>query len=96
MQRVNKLNIEKEVREVEHRLSLLKQENARQEQQYREMKSSGSLGSSGDVVTRDMTIQIEEEISTAKNEYKVNCFLFMIYLYCNIFSAMESRIISPK
>lgn len=71
MQRVNKINIEREVREVEHRLSLLKSEYTRQEQQYRDMKSSGALGSAGDVVTRDMTVQLEEEIGTAKNDYKL-------------------------
>lgn len=71
MQRVNKQNIEREVREVEQRLSLLKAENSRQEQHYRDLKSSGSLGSAGDVVTRDMTIQLNDEINQAKNEYKL-------------------------
>lgn len=71
MQRVNKVNIEREVKEVENRLSFLKSEYTRQEQQYRDMKSSGALGSAGDVVTRDMTVQLEEEIASAKNNYKL-------------------------
>lgn len=71
MQRVNKVNIEREVKEVENRLGLLKSEYTRQEQQYREMKSSGALGSAGDIVTRDMTVQLGDEIATAKNDYKM-------------------------
>jgi hypothetical protein len=40
----------------------------------RDLKSSGRLGGAGDVVTRDMTLHIEDEIAASKNELKVIVF----------------------
>mmetsp|Transcript_13135 Transcript_13135/g.13597 ORF Transcript_13135/g.13597 Transcript_13135/m.13597 type:complete len:695 (+) Transcript_13135:27-2111(+) len=67
-QKANKKNLEKEVQEVEARLSEAKKMNARAELAFQERKSSG-VGEFEN--NKESTSAIEEKIQAARNEYKI-------------------------
>lgn len=66
-QKSNKLQLELEVKDAEHRLSTAKKANQRVEQQFQEMKSSG-LGLAE--LNRDNINRLEELYTEARNDQK--------------------------
>mmetsp|Transcript_5027 Transcript_5027/g.5156 ORF Transcript_5027/g.5156 Transcript_5027/m.5156 type:complete len:675 (-) Transcript_5027:185-2209(-) len=67
-QRINKKNLEKDVRDTEHKLAEAKKAAAEADERFQDVKSSGS---GADDLNRERIDQMEEEIASARNELKI-------------------------
>eukprot|EP01041_Mallomonas_annulata_P011126 gene11126-23257_t len=67
-QRINKKNLEKDVRDTEHKLSEAKKAFIEAEDLFQDVKSSGT---GADDLNRELSDQMENQIVTARNELKI-------------------------
>lgn len=67
-QKPNKANLEAEVKEAENKLAVSKKASLELEQQFQELKSSGTGVAD---ISRDITNQLEAEISAARQQFKI-------------------------
>jgi len=67
-QRINKKNLEKDVRDTEHKLADAKKNAAETEDMFQDAKASGS---GADDLNRELIDRMEEEIASARNELKI-------------------------
>lgn len=67
-QKPNKANLEAEVKEAENKLAISKKASLELEQQFQELKSSGTGVAD---ISRDITNQLEAEISAARQQFKI-------------------------